>query len=102
MALHPLAGRPPPRQLLVDVPRLVAAYYTRHRDGSVPAQRVAFGTSGHRGSALNAAFTEDHIAAITEAICRYRQGEGVDGPLFLGHDTHALSEPARLTALEVL
>ena len=99
---HPLAGRPAPRSLLVDVPRLVAAYYTTHPDVSVAAQRVAFGTSGHRGSAFAAAFNEDHILAITQAICLYRRLQGVDGPLFLGVDTHALSEPARRSALEVL
>ena len=98
----PLAGRPAPRSLLVDVPALIAAYYTTRPDVAVPAQRVAFGTSGHRGSALAAAFNEAHILAITEAVCRYRAREGVTGPLFLGKDTHALSEPARLSALEVL
>jgi phosphoglucomutase len=102
MALSPLAGLPAPRSILVDVPKLVAAYYTRQPDPAVPAQRVAFGTSGHRGSAFADAFNEAHILAITQAICLYRKREGVDGPLFLGKDTHALSEPARLSALEVL
>jgi len=88
--------------MLVNVDQLIAAYYDREPDPAVPAQRVAFGTSGHRGSAFNAAFNEAHILAITEAICRYRQQRGYDGPLFLGFDTHALSEPAFKTALEVL
>ncbi|GAA1266082.1 phosphoglucomutase (alpha-D-glucose-1,6-bisphosphate-dependent) [Kitasatospora nipponensis] len=87
---------------LVDVARLVTAYYTLHPDPGEPGQRVAFGTSGHRGSALDTAFNEDHIAATTQAICEYRAGQGTGGPLFLGADTHALSEPARATALEVL
>ncbi|MEU7738554.1 phosphoglucomutase (alpha-D-glucose-1,6-bisphosphate-dependent) [Streptomyces griseus] len=87
---------------LVDVARLVTAYYALHPDPAEPAQRVAFGTSGHRGSAFAAAFNEDHIAATTQAICDYRARQGTDGPLFLGADTHALSEPARVTALEVL
>ena len=102
MSHHPLAGHPAPRALLVDVPRLVAAYYTIKPDPSATSQRVAFGTSGHRGSAFKAAFNEDHILAITQAICNYRKGQGFSGPLFLGKDTHALSEPARITALEVL
>ncbi|GAC1322313.1 MAG: phosphoglucomutase (alpha-D-glucose-1,6-bisphosphate-dependent) [Chloroflexota bacterium] len=87
---------------LVDVERLLAAYADGHPDPAVPAQRVAFGTSGHRGSALHTAFNEDHIAAIVEATCRYRQHAGIDGPLYLGKDTHALSDPAFRTALEVL
>ncbi|MGH2928681.1 MAG: phosphoglucomutase, alpha-D-glucose phosphate-specific, partial [Solirubrobacteraceae bacterium] len=86
----------------LNVPRLVAAYYELKPDPSVPAQRVAFGTSGHRGSAFATAFNEDHILATTEAIVRYRKAQGTDGPLFLAMDTHALSEPARATALEVL
>lgn len=86
---------------LVDVARLVTAYYALHPDPAEPAQRVAFGTSGHRGSSLAAAFNEDHIAATSQAICEYRSAQGTDGPLFLGADTHALSEPARITALEV-
>ncbi|MFJ7165573.1 phosphoglucomutase (alpha-D-glucose-1,6-bisphosphate-dependent) [Streptomyces globosus] len=86
---------------LIDVARLVTAYYTLHPDPADPAQRVAFGTSGHRGSSLATAFNEDHIAATSQAICEYRAGQGTDGPLFLGADTHALSEPARATALEV-
>jgi len=100
--ISPLAGKPAPPDILVNVARLVSAYYTRHPDSSVPAQRVAFGTSGHRGSSLDAAFNEDHIVAITQAICLHRKHEGIDGPLFIGFDTHALSEPAFATALEVL
>ncbi|MFE6359043.1 phosphoglucomutase (alpha-D-glucose-1,6-bisphosphate-dependent) [Streptomyces sp. NPDC057806] len=86
---------------LIDVARLVTAYYALHPDPAEPGQRVAFGTSGHRGSSLTAAFNEDHIAATSQAICEYRTAQGTDGPLFLGADTHALSEPARITALEV-
>ncbi|MGI5198590.1 phosphoglucomutase (alpha-D-glucose-1,6-bisphosphate-dependent) [Streptomyces sp. CA-288835] len=86
---------------LIDVARLVTAYYALHPDPAEPGQRVAFGTSGHRGSSLTAAFNEDHIAATSQAICEYRAAQGTDGPLFLGADTHALSEPARITALEV-
>ncbi|HEY9439631.1 MAG TPA: phosphoglucomutase (alpha-D-glucose-1,6-bisphosphate-dependent) [Streptomyces sp.] len=100
--VHERAGLPAQPDDLVDVARLVTAYYTIHPDPAEPGQRVAFGTSGHRGSALRAAFNEDHIAATTQAICDYRAGRGTDGPLFLGADTHALSEPARVTALEVL
>ena len=88
--------------MLVDVPRLVTAYYTGQPDPSVPAERVAFGTSGHRGSSFDNAFNEAHILAITQAICLYRKGKGIDGPLFIGIDTHALSEPAFASALEVL
>jgi phosphoglucomutase len=102
MAIHPLAGQRPAPTMLVDVPRLVMAYYTEHPDAAVAAQRVAFGTSGHRGSSLAASFNEDHILAITQAICEYRAETGVDGPLFLAKDTHALSEPAFASALEVL
>jgi len=98
----PLAGKPAAPSMLVDVPRLVTAYYTLRPDPSVPAQRVAFGTSGHRGSALDAAFNEAHILAITQAICLYRREQAIDGPLYLGIDTHALSAPAFATALEVL
>ena len=100
--VHERAGLPPQPDDLVDVARLVTAYYTIHPDPAEPGQRVAFGTSGHRGSALRAAFNEDHIAATTQAICDYRARRGTDGPLCLGADTHALSEPARVTALEVL
>ena len=100
--ISPLAGKPAPSSLLVDVPRLVTAYYTGIPDPSVPAQRVAFGTSGHRGSAFDISFNEWHVLAITQAICQYRKGQGIDGPLFLGIDTHALSQPAYASALEVL
>ncbi|MDH6133367.1 phosphoglucomutase [Kitasatospora sp. MAA4] len=100
--VHARAGELARADDLVDVARLVTAYYTLHPDPAEPAQRVAFGTSGHRGSALDHAFNEDHIAATTQAICDYRSAQGTDGPLFLGVDTHALSEPARATALEVL
>jgi phosphoglucomutase len=98
---HQRAGQPAATEDLVDVPRLVTAYYTLHPDPEEPGQRVAFGTSGHRGSSLATAFNEDHIAATSQAICDYRTQAGTTGPLFLGIDTHALSEPARVTALEV-
>jgi phosphoglucomutase len=98
---HERAGKPAGPEDLVDVARLVTAYYALHPDPAEPGQRVAFGTSGHRGSSLATAFNEDHIAATSQAICEYRDSQGVDGPLFLGADTHALSEPARVTALEV-
>ncbi|HEY2903879.1 MAG TPA: phosphoglucomutase (alpha-D-glucose-1,6-bisphosphate-dependent) [Polyangia bacterium] len=102
MSTHPLAGKPAPRSILVNVSRLVSAYYATKPDPAESTQRVAFGTSGHRGSSLNAAFNEDHILACTQAICVYRKKAGIDGPLFLGMDTHALSEPAFISALEVL
>ncbi|HUM10272.1 MAG TPA: hypothetical protein VLT82_04895, partial [Myxococcaceae bacterium] len=102
IARHPLAGKPAPASLLVDVPKLVTAYYAPGAGPDVGEQRVAFGTSGHRGTSLDVSFNETHILAITEAICRFRKEQGTDGPLFLGWDTHALSEPARVTALEVL
>jgi len=102
MAISPLAGKPADPSLLINVPRLVTAYYTRRPDPSVPAQRVVFGTSGHRGSALDNAFNEAHILAITQAICLYRKRQSIDGPLYIGIDTHALSEPAFASALEVL
>jgi phosphoglucomutase len=102
VTVHEHAGRPPDPSTLVDVDALVRAYYDEKPDPSVPAQRVAFGTSGHRGSSLAAAFNEPHILAMTEAICRWRGRRGIDGPLFLGRDTHALSEPAFRTAVEVL
>ncbi|WP_395316211.1 phosphoglucomutase (alpha-D-glucose-1,6-bisphosphate-dependent) [Variovorax sp. UC74_104] len=101
-ASNPLAGQPAPIELLVDVPRLVSAYYTGRPDPSVPAQRVAFGTSGHRGSSFDDAFNEWHVLAISQAICDYRRQKGIDGPLFLGIDTHALSTPAFGSAVEVL
>ena len=102
MALSPLAGHPAPPELLIDPARLQAAYVDRRPDPDDPGQRVAFGTSGHRGSSLDGTFTEAHILAITQAICDYRAREGIDGPLFMGKDTHALSAPAQRTALEVL
>jgi phosphoglucomutase len=100
--ISPLAGKPAPRSLLVDVPQLVTAYYTGVPDPSVEAQRVAFGTSGHRGSSFELSFNERHVLAITQAICDYRRGQDITGPLFLGIDTHALSQPACASALEVL
>ncbi len=102
MHVSSLAGKPAVRSMLVNVPRLVAAYYTELPDVSVPEQRVAFGTSGHRGSSFNRSFNEAHILAISQAICLYRQQQKITGPLFLGIDTHALSEPAKASALEVL
>ena len=101
MKLHELAGKSAPRSLLVNVPRLVAAYYTRKPDISDPAQRVSFGTSGHRGSSLRNSFNEDHILAISQAIVETRKSKGITGPLFMGMDTHALSEAALASALEV-
>jgi phosphoglucomutase len=102
MTLSPLAGQPAPRALLVDLARLEQEYYARQPDMADPAQRVSFGTSGHRGSSLHGAFTEAHLLAITQAICDYRRRQGTDGPLYMGKDTHALSAPAQRTALEVL
>jgi phosphoglucomutase len=101
-ALSPLAGKPAPTELLVDVARLEREYFERNPDVSDRTQLVAFGTSGHRGSSLHGAFNEAHILAITQAICDYRRGQGIDGPLYMGKDTHALSGPAQQTALEVL
>ncbi len=101
-AAHPRAGHPALPEDLIDLSHLVTAYYTREPDPEDPAQQVVFGTSGHRGSSLDGAFNDAHIAAITQAICEYRQRQGHDGPLFLGRDTHALSEPAWTTAIEVL
>ena len=101
MSLHPLAGQPAPRNILVNVPRLMSAYYTHHPDSAVDTQRVAFGTSGHRGTSTKSSFNEDHVAAISQAICEYRAGQGTTGPLFIGMDTHALSEAAFATAIEV-
>ncbi len=100
--LSPLAGKPAPKELLVDLAKLERAYYERRPEVSDPNQLVAFGTSGHRGSSLKGTFNEAHILAITQAICEYRQTQGVDGPLYMGKDTHALSGPAQRTALEVL
>ena len=102
MKVSPLAGKPPAARMLVNVPKLITAYYTDVPDPSIPAQRIAFGTSGHRGSALQKAFNEWHILAITQAICLYRKLQHTDGPLFLGMDTHALSMPAFASSLEVL
>ncbi len=102
MTVSPKAGQPVDSSMLVNVPRLVTAYYSLRPDPAIAEQRVAFGTSGHRGSAFETAFNEAHILAITQAICLYRLTQGIDGPLFLGIDTHALSEPAFATALEVL
>jgi phosphoglucomutase len=102
MALSPLAGKPAPKEMLVDLDRLEQAYFAGRPDPADPTQRVSFGTSGHRGSSLHGSFTEAHILAITQAICDYRQAHGVTGPLFMGKDTHALSAPAQRTALEVL
>ncbi len=102
MSISALAGKPATPDMLVHVPRLVAAYYTERPDPAVTAQRVVFGTSGHRGSSLACGFNEAHILAVTQAICLYRREHRIDGPLFLGWDTHALSEPARRSALEVL
>jgi phosphoglucomutase len=100
--LSALAGKPAPPEILVNVPRLITAYYTACPDPAVPTQRVTFGTSGHRGSAFLHSFNEGHVLAISQAICAYRQRSGIDGPLFLGFDTHALSAPAFASALEVL
>src|SRR5580692_10413836 len=102
MKISPLAGKPAQPGMLVNVPKLVSAYYTEAPDPAMPAERVSFGTSGHRGSAFKVSFNEGHILAITQAICLYRKDQGIDGPLFLGADTHALSAPALATALEVL
>src|SRR6266567_4735000 len=99
--VSPLAGKPAPASMLVNVPRLVTAYFSGRPDPSVPSQRVAFGTSGHRGSAFNNAFNEAHILAISQAVCDHRNSRGISGPLFIGIDTHALAEPALASALEV-
>ena len=102
MTLHKLAGQAAPQSALANIPRLVSAYFTRRPDPSEPAQQVVFGTSGHRGSSLTNSFNQDHILAISQAICEYRASQKINGPLFMGMDTHALSEPALATALEVL
>ncbi len=101
MDTHHLAGKPAPHELLVNVPRLISAYFTNKPDASLPAEQVAFGTSGHRGSSLTNSFNEDHVLAISQATCEYRQSQGITGPLYLGMDTHALSEAAFVTAVEV-
>jgi phosphoglucomutase len=101
MSIHPLAGQQAPYEILINVPRLISAYYTHQPDMSEPTQRVAFGTSGHRGSSLNSSFNEAHILAISQAICELRLAQGIAGPLYIGMDTHALSEPALVSAIEV-
>jgi phosphoglucomutase len=102
MAISPLAGKPAPKEILVDLAALERAYFERKPDALNPSERVSFGTSGHRGSSLTGSFTEAHVLAITQAICDYRREQGVDGPLYMGKDTHALSGPAQRSALEVL
>ena len=102
MAIHELAGQPAPQDRLVNVPRLISAYYTREPDPADPTQQVAFGTSGHRGSSLVGSFNEPHILAISQALVEWRRAEGITGPLYVGMDTHALSEPALMSAIEVL
>lgn len=102
MSIHPLAGQPVPDSMRVNIPRLMQAYYTGHPDPALPEQQVAFGTSGHRGSSFKKSFNEDHIVAVTQAVCDYRKAKGYTGPLFVGMDTHALSEAAFATVLEVL
>ena len=101
MSIHPLAGKPAPYESLINVPRLISAYYTYQPDVRLPAQQVAFGTSGHRGTSLSHSFNEAHILAISQAICEYRRAQGYRGPLYVGMDTHALSEPALYSAVEV-
>ena len=101
-AISPLAGKPAPKSMLVDLAKLEREYYGRKPDVGDPTQLVSFGTSGHRGSPFRGSFTEAHIGAITQAICDYRRAQGIDGPLYMGKDTHGLSEPAQRTALEVL
>ncbi|HEX5637811.1 MAG TPA: phosphoglucomutase, alpha-D-glucose phosphate-specific, partial [Gammaproteobacteria bacterium] len=101
MAISPLAGKPAPEDMLIDVSRLEKEYYSRQPDTDDPNQLVSFGTSGHRGSSLQASFNEAHILATAQAICEYRAAQGIDGPLYMGKDTHALSGPAQRTALEV-
>jgi len=102
MSIHPLAGKKVPKSILVNIPRLISAYYINRPDVNEPSQKVAFGTSGHRGNSLKYTFNEDHIHAITQAICCYRKAQDITGPLFIGFDTHALSEPAFISAVEVL
>src|SRR5207237_5710302 len=102
MTISPLAGKPAPKEMLVDLARLEQEYDARRPDVGDPTQMVHFGTSGHRGSPLHGSFTAAHILAITQAICDYRRVQGTDGPLYMGKDTHALSGPAQRTALEVL
>ncbi len=102
MAVHPLAGKPVPESLLPNIPRLMTAYFTNKPDVSNPAHKVSFGTSGHRGVSTKSGFNENHILAITQAVCEYRSQKNIKGPLYIGMDTHALSEAALATALEVL
>jgi len=102
MSIHVLAGKKAPKSILVNIPRLISAYYVNSPDVNEPTQKVAFGTSGHRGNSLKYSFNEAHIHAITQGICDYRKGQGITGPLFIGFDTHALSEPAFISAIEVL
>src|SRR5260221_10981984 len=102
MALSPLAGKPAPKELLIDIAGLERAYYESKPDLSDTTQLVSFGTSGHRGTSLDGTFTDAHIAAITQAICEYRKSNGITGPVMMGKDTHALSDAAQRTALEVL
>ena len=102
MAIHPAAGKKAEKTMLINIPRLISAYYVNHPDVNEPGQQVVFGTSGHRGSSFQGSFNEDHIYAITQAICCYRHAQRINGPLFIGFDTHALSEPAFVSALEVL
>ncbi|HYM34686.1 MAG TPA: phosphoglucomutase, alpha-D-glucose phosphate-specific, partial [Steroidobacteraceae bacterium] len=100
--INPLAGNPAPPSLLVYVPRLITAYYSERPDPKIATQRVALGTSGHRGSSFENSFNENHVLAITQAICSYRKRQNINGPLYLGFDTHALSAPAFASALEEL
>src|SRR5262245_39303210 len=102
MAVNALAGKPAPANLLIDVAKLERDYYEKRPDLADPNQLVSFGTSGHRGTPFNGTFTEAHILATTQAICEYRQGQGISGPLYIGKDSHAASAPAQRTALEVL
>ncbi|HKZ56767.1 MAG TPA: hypothetical protein VJ024_03595, partial [Thermodesulfovibrionales bacterium] len=102
MKIHPLAGKPVPEELLIDVGKLKKTYYERKPDVGDPEQLVSFGTSGHRGTPLEGTFNEEHILAISQAICDYRRSKNINGPLFMGKDTHAVSTPAQRTALEVL
>src|SRR5208282_3445545 len=102
MQVNPKAGKPADPSDLVNVPKLITSYFSEHPDPSIREQRVAFGTSGHRGSAFRCSFNEDHILAISQAICEYRKQQKVEGPLFIGKDTHALAECGFVTALEVL
>src|ERR1051325_8826986 len=102
MRVSPAAGKPADAATLVDIPKLITAYFTERPDPSVRAQQVSFGTSGHRGSSLDGSFNEWHVLAITQAVCEYRAANRITGPLFLGIDTHPLSEPAQAGALEVL